>query len=183
MDLSSWIVADDPMEMSLLRMAWPHETALVSVDSTDALLESHHQLFSEDRTLALNRLVRRDYALAKSPVFGDVIVLRLPRTGDTVFHEGGGRRSEAAPGTRPRFIMNSEHPFIILLEKFAVGVDRSEQERLMDLLDLLCEKVIEPRTKRKPEVAWIHLRGRIEDLLNADLSDVSFLSLRPDLRK
>ncbi|MCL8012343.1 metallophosphoesterase [Streptomyces sp. AS02] len=187
-DLTEWITALDGRELSLLQEAWPHEVSLRVVASSSQLMEDIQRILPEIRDGHVWQLLRADYALSESQVFGDALVVPLPTRPGTVRRADGvaRRRAGAATGERPRKLLNQRHPLVEALERHlsrAAGAGQDElataTDQITSWLDLLCDQVLdEPRITVQRE-RWKQLVKRLRQITGDDFSQTAADALHP----
>ncbi len=187
-DLTEWIVAADNRELSLLQEAWPHETSLRLVVSSTELMEDIQRILPEFRDGHVWRLLRADYALSESQVFGDALVVPLPTRPGTVRVADGVARRRAGAGTdeRPRRLLNRRHPLVVALEGHLAKAESAGAEDLSkaaagitEWLDLVCDQVLDESRITVQRERWKQLVKKLRQLTGDDFSQTTADALHP----
>ncbi|MGW1714726.1 metallophosphoesterase [Streptomyces sp. NPDC002156] len=180
--VTEWIVALDGRELNLIREAWPHDTPLRVVDAPAQLMEDFQQILPEVREGHAWQLLRSDYALSEGQVFGDALVIPLPNRGGTVKRAEGvaRRRAGAAPGERPRKMLNKQHPVMEAVERHlslatpaGTGEATTVAAEVTDWLDRLCDQVLDEDRITVRRERWKQLRTKLQQMTGEDFSQMS----------
>jgi len=180
-NLESWIIADGDNELILLEDAWPHEGVLRIIRSSTELLSYLDTIVTEVRTGKLLGLLRADYALARSPIFGKGLFFQVPPgAANTPRHLGATlRRGDVDPSSTPRVVLNYNHELVSEMERFLEGASSDQQQLVQAWLDSFCDGVVEDnKTKLAPRARWERLHSDLSKRLGVDLPDLMFDSLR-----
>lgn len=177
--MTSWIEVENRKELALLEHAWPRGGTLRTIDSTDKLFEDYESVFAEVKDHPLHAILRADYALSTSPLFGNSFFFRMPSQGNQISRQEGVtmRRDQLHPARRPRIVLNAEHPLAVALSKFLENASDDEQRELRTLLDSFCDGVVEDKSKQAPAARWGTLRGELERLVGTALKTIQFHTL------
>ncbi|MEU1915911.1 metallophosphoesterase [Streptomyces massasporeus] len=187
-NLAEWIVAIEGRELNLLEEAWPHDTPLRVVSEPSELIDDFQQILPEVREGRTWALLRSDYALSESQVFGEALVVPLPNRHGTVKRAVGvvRRRVATAPGERPRKLLNQRHPVLRsveqLLSQAAEAGDEASASAIGDItawLDLLCDQVLDEDRVTVRRERWKQLRGRLREMTGEDFSQTTADALYP----
>ena len=147
------------------------------------IYKERRQLFTEKSDSAIVSLIRADYAVIESDVFGEAAYVVLPAN-----LPGTWRRSEAVGRTRKdvmgdcpaRVLLNSRHDLIKALERAALNntqdeVRETDMIRLM--IDNLSDGVIEQRVKGNARERWRSLRKQIGLAAGMSLDTIPYEAL------
>ncbi|MFE7274518.1 metallophosphoesterase [Streptomyces sp. NPDC057623] len=180
--LNDWIVALEGRELNLIEEAWPHEPSLKVVSEPSHLMDDFQTILPEVREGHLWQLLRSDYALSESQIFGDALVVPLPTRRNTVKPADGvaRRRLNTAQGERPRKLLNRRHPVLLAVEQYlgrTATADDSDTatavNEVIGWLDLLCDQVLDEDRVTVRRERWNQLRLRLRDMTGESFSGTS----------
>lgn len=183
--MTSWVELASRKELALLRQAWPQGRSLETIDSTDKLFEAYSSVFAEVRDRPVFGILRGDYALSDSSLFGSSLFFRIPSgaTGITQPDGVSARRSSfaLASAPTPRIVLNADHPLILGLDEILTQGAAAERDQAHTLFDYVCDSVIDDKRKRSPDTRWRELRTKLGGLTGTDLDDIAFRTLELSL--
>jgi hypothetical protein len=178
--LSGWLVVADLRELGVLQVAWPHSTSLRAIVSASNLFQRYDLILPELRSMKLCKLLRGDYALSNSPIFGEALFVHLPSDVQSVARHLGAarRRSDMDSSQTPRVVLYSGHKLTAGLEEFLAGADDRQMQQLGTWLDSFCDGVIEDKTKLAPTARWNRLIEELKALTGIDLRGTTIEKLQ-----
>jgi hypothetical protein len=178
--IACWIVVSDKRELTLLELAWPHDTPLRLMGETAQLYEDFQSVLPEIREGKLWQLLRADYALSEGPVFGSSLSLTVAGRKGTVSRDVGfaRRRGETSPVERPRIVLNRGHELIRAIESYLVDASEADAERIRQWFDRFCRDVLEENSTRVVNVVLPQLRDELAQITGAQLVQLSTADLR-----
>jgi hypothetical protein len=150
-------------------------------------LDRQEQLFTdiglfmeEVRTGEVVRILRGDYALMRSTLFGPPLFFHVPSSGAAVTKEMGARiRRFGTDGSlKPRVALNSEHPIVVEIERFLRQGSEQDKLSMSNWLSSFCDGVVEDRNLKVPAAKWSTLKGSLEMMTGMDLDPYSVRDLR-----
>jgi hypothetical protein len=175
--LTSWLVVASALESELLRATWPNGARLRILGHPEDLLRFLDEVAKEVREMEIVSLLRGDYAVMRSRMFGDGLFFKVPSTVSR--HRGASvRRSAIDRSVRPRVALNAEHPVVTALETFLGTASESDRDQIGSWLDSFCDGVVEDKTKLAPAARWDQLRRDLLKRTGIDLRDSTFETLR-----
>jgi hypothetical protein len=175
----SWFVVEDPVEGVLLKRGWPFEEPLEIIMTKAALMSYIDDIASEVRSGEMVKLLRGDYALVRSDLFSSELFMKVPSEGSsTPRHVGASRSRIEVASTRPRAVLNADHPLIVCIEKYLESGGVQERQLIKSWLRSLSDGVIEDNTVQAPRARWEHLFGELRDIVGTELPNTPFESLR-----
>jgi Calcineurin-like phosphoesterase/Histidine kinase-, DNA gyrase B-, and HSP90-like ATPase len=177
-EFSQWVVVDDRSEAALLDECWRIEGGLPPVlMEMEDLFGDPAALLPEVRDARLVAILRGDYALARSAMFGSALFVILPSNSRrTPRHRGGGHTRDAVTEP-PRVVLNADHPIMAAMERFLAECTREQSSRLRLWLASFCDGVVEDKTKLAPEARWQQLRRELSSMLNVDFNSIPMAAL------
>lgn len=179
--LARWIEVRDERELKLLKDAWGFDPDFVILQQAHQLFSDINVFMTEVRTGNLVSVLRGDYALMQSPLFGASLYFYVPQSNSSASSDLGAglRRSQTAGSIKPRVVVNCEHAIIKALESRLDGATDIEVSAITNWLESLCDGVIEDRKRKNlPRMRWERLRTSLQLITGGDWQAYGWEDLR-----
>jgi hypothetical protein len=177
---AEWVEARDEREVRIIRQAWRYQEPLDIFVHEKEIFAYISDFMDEVRDCRIVALLRGDYAVMKSHLFGESLYLQIPQIRGAVTKEMGAqrRREEIDRGVSPRVAFNWNHPIIVAIEEFLADCSEREVASITHWLDSFCDGVVEDKSVRVPAAKWVTQRASLEQLLGRRLRKYDLRDLR-----